>query len=82
MLELAATDTEIGLRSQVRQRWTTRPGARTGRLLVDIVRALDTPEVTLEYKVDKSELEVSAGQSRFVLKGLASEDFPQLPYST
>jgi DNA polymerase-3 subunit beta len=50
-----------------------------GRLLVDIVRALDTTEVTLEYKVDKRELEVSAGQSRFVLKGLASEDFPQLP---
>jgi DNA polymerase III subunit beta len=77
---LAATDTELGLRSQVQAK-VEQPGRALvpGRLLVDIVRALDTTEVTLEYKVDKRELEVSAGQSRFVLKGLASEDFPQLP---
>jgi DNA polymerase-3 subunit beta len=78
--ELAATDTEIGLRSQVDAK-VEQPGRALvpGRLLVDIVRALDTTEVTLEYKVDKRELEVSAGQSRFVLKGLASEDFPNMP---
>jgi DNA polymerase III subunit beta len=77
---LAATDTELGLRSQVQAK-VEQPGRALvpGRLLVDIVRALDTTEVTLEYKVDQRELEVSAGQSRFVLKGLASEDFPQLP---
>jgi DNA polymerase III subunit beta len=78
--ELAATDTEIGLRSQVEAK-VEQPGRALvpGRLLVDIVRALDASEVTLEYKVDKRELEVSAAQSRFVLKGLASEDFPHLP---
>src|SRR4029453_13250095 len=77
---LAATDTELGLRSRVQAK-VEQPGRALvpGRLLVDIVRALDTTEVTLEYKVDQRELEVSAGQSRFVLKGLASEDFPQLP---
>jgi DNA polymerase III subunit beta len=50
-----------------------------GRLLVEIVRALDSAELSLAYHVDKREMEVSAGQSRFVLKGLASEDFPHLP---
>lgn len=79
-IELAATDTEIGLRSSA-QGTIDEPGRALvpGRLLVEIVRALDTPEVSLEYRVDKREMEVSAGQSRFVLKGLASEDFPHLP---
>jgi DNA polymerase-3 subunit beta len=79
-VQLAATDTEIGLRSQVDAR--VEQAGRTlapGRLLLDIVRALDVSEVSLEYKVDKRELEVSGGQSNFVLKGLASEDFPRLP---
>jgi DNA polymerase-3 subunit beta len=78
--QLAATDTEIGLRSRVEAK-VEEPGRALvpGRLLVDIVRALDTPELSLTYRVDKREMEVSAGQSRFVLKGLASEDFPHLP---
>jgi DNA polymerase-3 subunit beta len=78
--ELAATDTEIGLRSPL-EGTIEQPGRALvpGRLLVDIVRALDSSELTLEYKVDKREMEVSAGQSRFVVKGLASEDFPHLP---
>ena len=79
-VQLAATDTEIGLRSQVDAKIDT--SGRTlapGRLLVDIVRAFDVDELSLEYKVDKRELEVSGGQSKFVLKGLASEDFPRLP---
>src|SRR5919109_285682 len=79
-VQLAATDTEIGLRSQVDAKIDT--SGRTlapGRLLVDIVRALDVDELSLEYKIDKRELEVSGGQSKFVLKGLASEDFPRLP---
>jgi DNA polymerase-3 subunit beta len=46
---------------------------------VEIVRALETPEVLLDYQVDKRQLEVAAGQSKFILKGLASEDFPHLP---
>jgi DNA polymerase-3 subunit beta len=78
--ELSATDTEIGLRSPV-EATIEQPGRALvpGRLLVDIVRALDASELTLEYKVDKREMEVSAGQSKFVMKGLASEDFPHLP---
>jgi DNA polymerase III subunit beta len=79
-VQFAATDTEIGLRSQVEAK-VEQPGRvlAPGRLLVDIVKALDVNEVLLEYKVDKRELEVSGGQSKFVLKGLASEDFPNLP---
>ena len=78
--ELAATDTEIGLRAPL-EGTVEQPGRALvpGRLLVEIVRALDTAELSLEYKVDKREMEVSAGQSRFVIKGLASEDFPHLP---
>jgi DNA polymerase III subunit beta len=79
-VQLAATDTEIGLRTQVDAK-VEQPGRvlAPGRLLVDIVRALNAGEVSLEYKVDKREIEVSGGQSKFVLKGLASEDFPNLP---
>src|SRR4030095_1652740 len=75
--QLAATDTEIGLRSRVDAK-VNQPGKALvpGRLLVEIVRALETPEVSLEYQVDKRQLEVAAGQSKFILKGLASEDFP------
>lgn len=77
---LAATDTEIGLRSQIDAK-VEQPGRVLvpGRLLVDIVRAIDTAEVTLDYKVDKREVEIAGGQSKFVLKALASEDFPNLP---
>jgi DNA polymerase III subunit beta len=79
-IELVATDTEIALRSPVGGT-IEQPGRALvpGRLLVEIVRALGTADLSLEYKVDKREMEVSAGQSRFVIKGLAGEDFPHLP---
>jgi DNA polymerase-3 subunit beta len=78
---LAATDTEIGLRSGVDA--TVQSDGLVlvpGRLLVDILRALDGDEVTLAS--DKGQVEITSGQSRFVVRALAAEDFPRLPAAT
>jgi DNA polymerase-3 subunit beta len=78
-VRLAATDTEIGLRSQVDG--AVEQGGSVlvpGRLLVEILRALDRDEVTLS-STDGAEIEVTSGQARFVVRSLAAQDFPQLP---
>jgi DNA polymerase-3 subunit beta len=79
-VKLAATDMEIGLRSQVEAN-IEREGSMLvpGRLLVEILRALDGDEVTLDYKVDRGELELTTGSARFVIKTLPADDFPRLP---
>lgn len=79
-MELAATDTEIGLRSHVEAN-IERPGSALvpGRLMVDILRALSGDEVTLEHKPDRNEVEVTSEKARFVVRSLPSEDFPRLP---
>jgi DNA polymerase III subunit beta len=79
-VELAATDTEIGLRSHV-EAAIESPGSALvpGRLMVDILRALSGDQVTLEHKPDRNEVEVTSEQARFVVRSLPSEDFPRLP---
>jgi len=79
-VNLAATDMEIGLRSSVEGK-VEQGGSMLvpGRLLVDILRALDGDEVTLDHKPEKNELELTTGQARFAIKSLPAEDFPRLP---
>jgi DNA polymerase III subunit beta len=79
-LELAATDTEIGLRSSIEVE-VERAGSVLvpGRLLVEILRALSGDSVTLEHKPDRNEVEITAGQARFAVRSLSAEDFPRLP---
>jgi DNA polymerase-3 subunit beta len=79
-VKIAATDMEIGLRSSLEGK-VEQGGSMLvpGRLLVDILRALDADEVTLEHKADKGELELTTGQARFALKSLPAQDFPRLP---
>jgi DNA polymerase-3 subunit beta len=81
-VELVATDTEIGLRSQVGAK-VVAPGAVLipGRLFVDILRVLEGAEVTLKSDQGQAQIEVTSGQSRFVVRGLSIEDFPRLPAS-
>jgi DNA polymerase III subunit beta len=80
VVELAATDTEIGVRSQV-EAAIERPGSVLvpGRLLVDILRAISSEEITLENRPEQGNVEVAGAQARFALKVLPTEDFPRLP---
>jgi DNA polymerase-3 subunit beta len=48
-----------------------------GRLLTDIVRALEPGAVLVQG--DEEELQVSAGRSQFMLRPYRSGDFPHLP---
>jgi DNA polymerase-3 subunit beta len=81
-VELVATDTEIGLRSQVGAK-ISKPGSTLvpGRLLVDILRALEGNEVTLKTDQGQAQVELTSGQSRFLVRALPVEDFPRLPAS-
>ena len=51
-----------------------------GRLLTDIVRALEPGAVQLQG--DEEELQVSAGRSQFMLRPYGAADFPHLPAAT
>jgi DNA polymerase-3 subunit beta len=79
-IELAATDTEIALRSEVPGEIET-PGSvlLPGRLLADILRALGSDSVSLEHQPEKGQVQVTSGQTRFALKALLADDFPRLP---
>jgi DNA polymerase III subunit beta len=79
--ELVATDTEIGLRSQVDAKVGQAGSALVpGRLLVDILRALEGSEVTLKVDHGQAQVEITSGQSRFLVRALPVEDFPRLPH--
>lgn len=80
VLELAATDMELSLR-------TTLPanvegeGAVVvpGKLLVDLARLLPAADVTIEYRSDDGVATVSSGSYTSRLNVYAAEDFPRLP---
>ncbi|MDQ6614965.1 MAG: DNA polymerase III subunit beta [Actinomycetota bacterium] len=50
-----------------------------GRLVTDIVRALDPGAVTVESDDDDDELRISSGRSQFTLRTHPAGDFPRLP---
>jgi DNA polymerase III subunit beta len=50
-----------------------------GRLVTDIVRALDPGAVTVESDDDNDELRISAGRSNFSVRTHPAGDFPRLP---
>jgi DNA polymerase III subunit beta len=58
-----------------------RPGVvvAPGRLVTDIVRALDPGAVTVESDDDDDELRISSGRSNFSLRTHPAGDFPRLP---
>jgi DNA polymerase III subunit beta len=79
-LELAATDTEIALRSSLEAE-VERPGVvlLPARLLVDILRALDGDTVSLEQRAEAGEVTVSSERATFSLRTLLADDFPRIP---
>lgn len=79
-LELAATDTELALRSSLEAE-VERPGVvlLPARLLVEILRALDGETVVLEQRAEAGEVTVSSARAHFTLRTLLVDDFPRIP---
>jgi DNA polymerase-3 subunit beta len=79
-IELRATDQQIGLRLKVSGS-VLEPGSVVvpARLLHEVVRATDSPEVTIATRTAEGDVEVLSGTSAFYLRLLRSEDFPPLP---
>jgi DNA polymerase III subunit beta len=79
-LQLAATDMELSLRSSLDAQ-VDGEGAVVvpGRLLVDLVRLLPAPEVTIEHRAEEGTVHVTSGPSSASLHTYAAEDFPRLP---
>jgi DNA polymerase-3 subunit beta len=78
--ELLATDMEIGLRLPL-QAQIASPGAVVlpARLLLEVVRALPAPELTLELRSAEQDVELTCAAATFHLRTLRAEDFPTLP---
>ncbi len=78
--ELRATDMEIGLRVPLPAQ-TATPGTAVlpARLLLDVVRSLPAPELTLELRSAQQDVELKSGAATFHLRTLRAEDFPTLP---
>ncbi len=78
--ELRSTDMEIGLRlplpaSTIREGTVVLPA----RLLLDVVRSLPSPRVSLELRAAERDVELVSGSAVFHIRTLRSEDFPQFP---
>ena len=80
VLELAATDMELSIRTTLDAR-VEGEGAVVvpGRLLVDLSRLLPESEVTIEHREEESVLQVSCGSAQYRLNTYGAEDFPRLP---
>jgi DNA polymerase-3 subunit beta len=78
-LQLAATDLEVGIRSQHAAKVETAGGLTvSAKKLFEIVRELPDDLVELEATAN-SYLEIRCNRSRFTLAGTAAEEYPTLP---
>jgi DNA polymerase-3 subunit beta len=79
-LELAATDMELSLRTSLEADVDGEGEVVVpGRLLLDIVRALPSADVSIEQRSDESVLLIEAGSASYRLHTYSAEDFPRLP---
>jgi DNA polymerase-3 subunit beta len=78
--ELRATDTDVGLRVPI-EADVLREGVVVlpGRLLVDVVRALPAPAISLELRPAEQDVELVSGNATFHIRTLRAEDFPPFP---
>jgi DNA polymerase-3 subunit beta len=78
--ELRATDMEVGLRLPLSATVET-PGdvVLPARLLLDVVRSLPGPEVSLRLRTAEQDVEITSAGATFRLRTLRNEDFPNLP---
>jgi DNA polymerase-3 subunit beta len=82
-LEVRATDMEVGLRLRLPATVST-PGSVVlpARLLLDVVRMLPGPELTIELRGEQQDVEIVSGAAVVHLRTLRGEDFPRLPTPT
>jgi DNA polymerase-3 subunit beta len=78
--ELRATDMDVSLRvpltaEVVREGVVVLPA----RLLLDVVRALPAPQVSLELRAAEQDVELISGKATFHIRTLRAEDFPPFP---
>jgi DNA polymerase-3 subunit beta len=80
LAELRATDMEVGLRLPLSATVET-PGdvVLPARLLLDVVRSLPGPEVSLQLRTAEQDVEITSAGATFRLRTLRNEDFPHLP---
>jgi DNA polymerase III subunit beta len=78
--ELRATDMDVGLRVPL-EADIARDGVVVlpARLIVDVVRALPSPEVSLELRPAEQDVELVSGSATFHIRTLRTEDFPPFP---
>lgn len=78
--ELRATDTDVALRAPIAAD-VERPGevVLPARLLLEVIRRLSGPSVSVELRPEQQDVELVAGSATFHLRTLRAEDFPQLP---
>jgi DNA polymerase III subunit beta len=80
LCELRATDMDVGLRVPL-EADVTRDGVVVlpARLIVDVVRSLPSPSVSLELRAAEQDVEVVSGKATFHIRTLRTEDFPPFP---
>jgi DNA polymerase-3 subunit beta len=78
--ELRATDMDVGLRVPL-QSEVSREGVVVlpARLLLDVIRALPAPEVSIELRSAQQDVELVSGNAVFHIRTLRAEDFPPFP---
>jgi DNA polymerase III subunit beta len=79
-LELAATDMEISLRTNLTaQVEGDRAVVVPGRRLVELSRLLPDDDVEIEHRPEESVIRISSGSVSYTLHTYNAEDFPRLP---
>jgi DNA polymerase-3 subunit beta len=78
--ELRATDMDVGLRVPLEAE-VAREGVIVlpARLLLDVVRSLPAPQVSLELRAAEQDVELVCGNATFHIRTLRTEDFPPFP---
>jgi DNA polymerase-3 subunit beta len=80
LVQVAATDMELSLRTTFAARVEGEGSLVVpGKLLVDLVRLLPDPEVTLEYRAEDGAAKITSGSYSSRVNVFAAEDFPRLP---
>jgi DNA polymerase III subunit beta len=78
--ELRATDMDVGLRVPLDAE-VQREGMLVlpARLLLDVVRSLPAPTVSIELRAAEQDAEIVSGNATFHIRTLRGEDFPPFP---
>jgi DNA polymerase-3 subunit beta len=78
--ELRATDMDVGLRVPL-EADVVRDGivVLPARLVLDVIRSLPAPQVSLELRPAEQDVEIVSGSAIFHIRTLRTEDFPPFP---